>query len=126
MNINWNIIIATALEQLFPIVCSIIGLLILGWVKKKTENEKIYTSVEEALYIVNEAVKSVNQTFVNSLKAEGGFTKEKQEQAKAECLKIVNDLLNDSMKFALEKTYGSLEVVLNVLIESCVLDNKVK
>lgn len=126
MNINWNIIIATALEQLFPIVCSIIGLLILSWVKKKTENEKIYTSVEEALYIVNEAVKSVNQTFVNSLKAEGGFTKEKQEQAKAECLKIVNDLLNDSMKFALEKTYGSLEVVLNVLIESCVLDNKVK
>lgn len=126
MNIDWNYIIATALEQLFPIILTIIGVMLTMWLKKKTENEQIVNLVEEALYIINESVLSVNQTYVNALKAEGGFTKEKQEEAKKQCMEIVNKLLNDSMKFALEKTYGSLEQVLNVLIESYVLENKQK
>lgn len=124
MYINWYQIIAQALETLVPIVISILGILILKYVKEKTDNQYLIDTVEEALYLVDGAVKSVNQTFVNALKDEGGFTKEKQAEAKKMCLETIRGLLSDSMKLAIEKTYGSLDLFLDTMVESCVLENK--
>ena len=60
----------------------------------------------------------MNQTVVDALKAEGGFTKEKQVEVKRECLALIETMLTDAMRLAIETIYGSLELVLDTFIEA--------
>ena len=80
--------------------------------------------VSDALTIIERCVLATKQKLVDGLKAEGKFDKAAQKMVYDECMKDVNLLLSDSMKLALEATYGSLEKVLEILVEANVATSK--
>jgi hypothetical protein len=120
MTIDWGNIISEALASLVPIAITVVGLFVIKYLKNKGATEEQVALFEKAYKLVATAVKSMNQTVVDALKAEGDFTKEKQAAVKSECLVTVNKLLTDAMKLALEESYGSLETLLDIMLEAAV------
>lgn len=91
---------------------------------KLVEYEKLNKIIDNAQSILENIVISVNQVFVNSLKAEGKFNKESAEIAKNTAIDKATELLTDEAIKAIEIVYGSLDAYLDVNIEAIV--NKLK
>ena len=87
---------------------------------KLSEYEKLNKLIDQAQGIVENVVMSVNQVFVNTLKAEGRFDKESAEIAKNTAVDKATELLTEEAVNAIEKIYGNLDVYLDVTIEALV------
>lgn len=124
MTIDWNSIIATALNALIPIILIVIGKLIISYLEKKGATEEQIALVKELGNIVSIAVKAMNQKVVDALKAEGGFTAEKQAEVKADCLVLIESMLTDTMKTGIEGIYSSIETLLDTMLEAAVWEAK--
>lgn len=85
---------------------------------KGTQQEQLNKYIDLATDTVIDVVKAVAQTTVDTLKKNGEFTKEKQEevfnQAKSEILYI----LSEDAKKALQEAYGDVNAWLNAKIEA--------
>ncbi len=92
--------------------------------KAKINNNVIakYTTLGEQ--IIETAVVAVNQTFVEELKKNEKFTKEKQKEAFEKCKSIVLSLLTDHVRTMLEYIYGDLDSWLETKIELYVNNQK--
>ena len=64
------------------------------------------------------------QTYVESLKKEGAFTSEKQKEALAKCLTIIEGSLSTELKDYIVNNYGDMEAYLKTLIESTIYSLK--
>lgn len=118
-----------------PILCMVItatGLYIVALLRKKTaqlqqglDNDTASKYIDMACEAVAQAVTYTAQTFVDTLKAEGAFTKDKQleafNKAKAKTLKI----LGDTAVEALNEIYGDFDAWLNTRIEQVCREIKV-
>lgn len=121
-------------EILFNIFLTLLsmGLLVglkalLEYTKEASEgvkSEKAKKAIEKALEVVTLAVNTTNQTFVQSLKDEGTFDKDRAEEAfnatKVEILKM----LDEETKEVLEQEFKSTDVFLNSAIESKIWEDK--
>lgn len=83
---------------------------------------KYLNMVEET---VRNCVLATNQTYVDSLKAEGKFDAEAQKVAFNKTLNAVLAILNEDAKNYLTQIFGDLNVFLSNLIESQVNINKI-
>lgn len=83
---------------------------------------KYLNMVEET---VRSCVLATNQTYVDSLKAEGKFDAEAQKVAFNKTLDAVLAILNEDAKNYLTQIFGDLNVFLSNLIESQVNINKI-
>lgn len=83
---------------------------------------KYLNMVEET---VRNCVLATNQTYVDSLKAEGKFDAEAQKVAFNKTLDAVLAILNEDAKNYLTQIFGDLNVFLSNLIESQVNINKI-
>lgn len=93
--------------------------------KSQEEKElaaKYLSMVEQT--VVN-CVMATNQTYVDSLKAEGKFDADAQKVAFSKTLDAVLAILTDDAKNYLTQIFGDLNVYLTSLIESQVKINKV-
>ena len=126
MNVNWTIVVSDLLIAFIPIIMGVIGMQLIKFLNMRNANSATITLAKEAYGIVAIAVNAMNQTFVDALKSEGGFTPAKQQEAKSKCLEILQSMLNDAMKVAIEIVYGNLDTVLDVFIESAVRDAKLE
>ena len=90
----------------------------------QTDNMTIKAFLTEATDAVSTAVTYTSQTFVDALKKEGKFDKNKQQEALEKSLDKAISLLSEPAKKALEGIYGDLAAYLTSKIEAEVRSQK--
>ena len=93
--------------------------------KQKTNNETAQKYLQMATDTITACVIATNQTYVESLKAQGKFDKEAQEVAFNKTLEAVLALMNDEVKEYITEVFGDLNTYLTTQIEAAVNDTKV-
>lgn len=114
-----NIISAVVTTVLLPLI-TWAGTKLIQYIGTKVKNEKAATFLSTATTIVLNAVRSVFQTYVESLKASGSFNKEAQFTALCKAKDIALAQFGDDVKEYLTKTYGNLDGWLTNQIESTI------
>lgn len=66
---------------------------LINWLNLKIENEKIRKGLEEAGLVIEGAVATVSQTFVDELKKTGNFDDAAKSEAMSKALDIINEQL---------------------------------
>lgn len=103
-----NIISVVVTAIILPLI-SYAGARLITWLNTKIKDENAKQQLTVATDIVTNAVRSVFQTYVESLKKNGTFDKESQ---KAALIKAKNDAfaqMTDEIKEYITKNYGNLE-----------------
>lgn len=93
--------------------------------KQKTNNETTQKYLQMATDTITACVIATNQTYVESLKAQGKFDKEAQEVAFNKTLEAVLALMNDEVKEYITEVFGDLNTYLTTQIEAAVNGTKV-
>lgn len=120
-----NIISVLVTAVILPLI-SFAGARLIAWLnaKVKDENSKIQLTV--ATTIVTNAVRSVFQTYVDTLKKNGTFDLESQKIALTKAKDEALAQMTDDIKEYITKNYGDLETWLTTQIEATIniLKNK--
>ncbi len=114
-----NIISAVVTTVLLPLI-TWAGTRLIQYIGTKIKNEKAATLLSAATEIVLNAVRSVFQTYVESLKASSSFTKEAQFTALCKAKDIALAQFGDDVKEFITKTYGDLDGWITNQIESTI------
>ena len=91
---------------------------------KLAKNGKLNSYVDIAQGVVEVAVLSVMQVYVDELKKNGEFTKEAHYEAKNKAIEIANTLITNDVRNAIKTLYGDVDVYIENLIEKYVLELK--
>ena len=118
-----------------PVLCLLItagGAYLVALLRKKTAQLQQELDIKTADKYMNmacdavaQAVTYTAQTFVDTLKAEGAFTKEKQLEAFEKAKSKTLEILGDTVVAALGQIYGDFDVWLNTKIEQVCREIKV-
>ena len=92
--------------------------------KTNNSNKILNKYIDMLTDTVCKCVIATNQTYVESLKAQGKFDKEAQEEAFKRTYNAVIEILSDDAKEYLTNAYGDLTIYITQLIESEVNNNK--
>ena len=90
----------------------------------RLDNELIRTYLQEATDAVLQAVAYTAQTYVDTLKEQGKFTKEAQEQAFNTAKGVAMQLLTEEAKQMIAALYGDITLWLDTKIEQTVKEQK--
>lgn len=123
------------LKQIFEVcIIPLLGILVtylVSYLKTKKEEIKASVSNETAqkyldmiIDLVTRCVLATNQTYVESLKAQGKFDAEAQKEAFKRTYDAVLALLSEDAKQFIIEITGDLQTYLTELIESLVHENK--
>ena len=86
-------------------------------IEKELDNETASKYMDMACEAVTQAVTYTAQTFVDTLKSSGGFTKEKQLEAFEKAKSKTLEILGDTTVAALNEIYGDFDAWLETKIE---------
>lgn len=114
-----NVISAVVTTVLLPLI-TWAGTKLIQYIGTKVKNEKAVALLTTATNIVVNAVRSVFQTYVESLKASGSFDAEAQKTALTKAKDIALSQLGDDVKGYITSTYGNLDGWLTNQIESTI------
>lgn len=89
-----------------------------------TENERMQWYYQEIADAISAAVSATNQTYVDSLKRAGAFTKEAQKEAAQRALDACLAALSPAVKEFLAGLYGDINEYLSTMIEAEVRGQK--
>lgn len=92
-----------------------------AWLNTKIKNEKLRAVLDAVLDIVQKSVLAIQQTFVEQLKKDGKFDKEKQQEALKKAVDLALSNISAEAKKVLEENFGNLEDWLTMQIEALVL-----
>lgn len=87
-------------------------------------DETLKKYIDFAEEAISKAVVSVNQTYVESLKASGKFDKDAQKEAKNKATAIAKQLITQEAKEAITMIYGDFDSYLDTTMETIVNLNK--
>ncbi len=114
-----NIISAVVTTVLLPLL-TWAGAKLIQYIGTKVKNEKAAALLTTATTIVLNAVRSVFQTYVESLKASGSFGQDAQLEALKKAKEIALSQLGDDVKEYISTNYGNLDGWLTNQIESTI------
>lgn len=114
-----NIISVAVTAVVVPLI-SLLGTKLIQWLSAKVKDEKAASLLSRAAQIVTDAVKSVFQSYVDSLKKSGSFDSEAQKKALESAKDIVKSQLAGELADYIEKSYGDLDVWVTTQIESTI------
>lgn len=118
---DWNPIIAMLLEELVPLACLVVGVLVIRWLKKKGVQQDELNYIQTAYSMLTKAVMNTNQIWVDAIKqSEGKLTVEQQAEARERTIEIFKEMITESVKLAIEAIYGSVDKWLDLNLESAV------
>lgn len=113
-----------------PLLVGLSGFAV-AWLRKKTQeisaninDATVRKYAEMASEAVTKAVQYTFQTYVDSLKAKGEFTKEAQLEALQKAKSTAVDLITDEAKKAIAEAYGDFDKWLTATIETLVREDK--
>ena len=123
------------LQQIFELciipLLGIVTFYIVQFIKTKTEelnannsNEVLSKYIEMLSNTICECVIATNQTYVDSLKAQGKFDAEAQKKAFEMTYNSVINILTEDAKVYLTSIYGDLNTYITNMIEAEVNKNK--
>lgn len=120
-----NVLSVVVTAIILPLI-SLAGTKLINFLSTKIKNEKANNILETATNIVINAVKSVFQTYVDSLKKEGKFDKQSQLVALNKAKDVAISQMSEDVKEFIKNNYGSLDAWLNTQIEATIdtLKNK--
>lgn len=113
------ILITAAVPVLTTYLCKF---LYTKWTESKVniKNEQIQDTLDKVTNMVLDVVQATNQTFVDSLKKNGEFTKEAAIEAFNKSKETAVKMLSDDAVTIITEMYGDVDVYLDTLIESLV------
>ena len=114
-----NILAAVTTCIILPLI-SFLGIKLSQWLSTKIKDEKAAKLLTQATEIVVTAVKSVFQTYVESLKNSGTFDKTAQLEALHKAKAIVASELTVELKDFIVANYGDLEGWITNQIEASI------
>lgn len=121
---TWNDVLIKFIEVVCGIVVSVAVPILVNKLKSKIQNEQVNLLIDRAANLVCQCVMATNQTYVDSLKKSGSFTKEDQALAFEKTKAAVVMLLDSEAKTAIVDTFGDLETWIDTAIESNVRECK--
>lgn len=114
-----NVLSVVVSAVVLPLI-SLIGAKIVSFINTKINNDKASKMMEEATNIVTNAVRSVFQTYVESLKKQGTFDKESQIYALEKAKSIALNQMSDEIKSYIKSNYGNINTWLSTQIEATI------
>ena len=128
---EWMIIFQQVFELCIIPLLGIVTFYIVQFIKTKTEelnannsNEILSKYIEMLSNTICECVIATNQTYVDSLKAQGKFDAEAQKKAFEMTYNSVINILTEDAKVYLTSIYGDLNTYITNMIEAEVNKNK--
>lgn len=129
---DWNVLLQDLLYAVITAAVPVLTVFLLKFLAKyfdkisvETDHLIISDTIDEALDIVYKVVSTTSQTYVDSLKASGEFTKEAQEKAFNETKDTIMALLSEDAKELIKNLYEDTDKWLTVQIESAVRKQKI-
>lgn len=114
-----NIISVVVTVIVIPLI-TLIGTKLVTWINSKINNEKATSILTTATNVVISAVRSVLQTYVDTLKKEGKFDDASKKLALLKAKDIALSQIGTGVQMYIEKTYGDLDVWLTTQIEATI------
>lgn len=120
-NIIWSVvgIVATGLVSWATTA-------LVAWLNTKIKNEKAAKWASDLTSIVSNAVLSVTQTFVDTMKKAGKFDEAAAKEAKDKALSIITSQLTPELKDYITSNFGDMTEYLSNLVEAMVQSLKSK
>ena len=123
-------------QEILNIVLSVVSLVITGlatwgvtaftnWLNSKIKDKQLASYLTDVTRIVTDAVMSVYQSYVETLKESGTFGEEEQQVAKNKALEIINTQLTAELRNYINTNYGDIEKWLSNKIETVIYTLKV-
>ena len=114
-----NILSVVVTSIILPLL-TYAGTRLIAYLNSKIKDENYKILLTTATDIVVNAVRSVFQTYVESLKASGNFDSEAQLIALNKAKDIALEQMTDEVKQFISKNYGSVDAWLTTTIESTI------
>ena len=114
-----NILSVVVTAVIIPLI-SLLGTKLYQLINSKIKDQKGATLIKKATDIVLNAVRSVFQTYVESLKKSGGFDSAAQAKAFNMAKTIIVSQLTKDVKAYLAENYGDLEEWISTQIEASI------
>lgn len=114
-----NVLSVVVSAVVLPLI-SLIGAKLVSFINTKINNDKASNMMEEATNIVTNAVRSVFQTYVESLKKQGTFDKESQIYALEKAKSTALNQMSDEIKSYIKSNYGNINTWLSTQIEATI------
>ena len=122
---EWMVILQQVFELCIIPLLGIVTFYIVQFIKTKTEelnannsNEVLSKYIEMLSNTICECVIATNQTYVDSLKAQGKFDAEAQKKAFEMTYNAVIGILSEEAKVYLASVYGDLTAYITNMIEA--------
>lgn len=121
---TWNDVLIEAVNLLFKIV-TVVAIPYLSYmVSKSIKNDNLKHLVNRGEEFVKKSVAMVQQTFVDSLKKEGKFDKDAQQEAFRMAYETWMEMASEEVKDAILEQTGSIDTWLNTMIEAQIYTEK--
>jgi hypothetical protein len=114
-----NILSVVVTAVVVPLV-SLLGSKLVQWMGTKVKDEKAAAFLSKASGIVLNAVKSVFQTYVDSLKKNGSFDAEAQKTALGKATEIIKSQLGTDLTDYIKANYGDLDKWITTQVEATI------
>lgn len=121
---TWNDILIEIVNVAFKAVTLIVLPYLAAKVGENIHNERVAKLVKKGEEFVVKSVEMINQTFVESLKAEGNFDAEAQKKAFKLCYENWMAMASDEVKSAIIEQVADLDTWLNTMIEARIAEGK--
>ena len=114
-----NVLSIVVTAVIIPVI-SFLGFKLSQFLNSKIKDEKARALFNKANEIVLNAVRSVFQTYVESLKNSGGFNEEAQKIAFGKAKTIITSELTEELKTFITENYGDLTSWITNSIEAAI------
>lgn len=94
------------------------------WVNSKIKNEKVKQAIEQAQGIINSAVATISQTYVDELKKSGKFDEAAKGAAMQKTLTLVKEQLTKEATELIGTATNDVTLWINTQIEKAVRESK--
>ena len=114
-----NVLSVATTAIVLPLI-SFLGVKLTQWLNSKIKDEKAKALLEKANGIVLDAVRSVFQTYVESLKSSGSFDSQAQSIALGKAKAIIESELTEDLKTFIAESYGDVAAWIGNAIEASI------
>lgn len=129
---SWETIMTDLTKTLMPILSIMVGyvLMVIGrYVRRTTNNLILKSALLNLEKIILSTVTALSQTFVDDLKqnrSTGKLTEEEAKLIKSKALASIQKQLGDQDKDILINHFGSLDELIDNMVEQKVMENKLR
>lgn len=118
-------ILITAVSIIVTGLASWLVALVTTWINSKIKDKKVAAWLTAITNIITSAVKTVFQTYVESLKKNNLFDEKAQQDALMKALVIIKTQLTEDLEKFIKDNYGDVEAWLTLQIETTIYNLKV-